>query len=414
MRFLERMVAGMERRSAPPEAYPRGPLSWLSPLLSARSSSGKQVTAESSLEVVTVWSAVSLLAGAIGSLPLRVYAGQERERTEAKGSRQWRMLGEQPNPEMAADEFWEFVAASLLLWGNAFVWKRRDPNGVVSELWPISPARVGVGREQTADGGTVRVYWLDGTSRAFETDILHIRGLGLDATVGLSPIQLARQTLGNQMSLEEFQGAFWRNGAFFSAALQHPNQLSEQAQKRLASQISQMSGTANAGSVFVFEEGMTYVPLTMPLEDAQFLEQAKLTDLRVAQLFRVPPYMLGAETAKSMTYSNSEMESLDFVKWSLRRWLVRIERAVNRDSGVFPLPGKKLSCEFDVDALLRADTKSRYEAHQIALGSKFKTVNEVRAEESLPPHEGGDTLGTAGPEAALEDAPIGADDGVAA
>lgn len=404
------MLAGMERRAAPPEAFPRAPLSWLSPLMSARSSSGKAVTAESSLEVVAVWSAVSLLAGAIGSLPLKVY-GDGTIRREARSSRQWRLLGEQPNPEMAADEFWEFVATSLLLWGNAYVWKRRDANGLVSELWPISPARVGVGRADATGGGTVRCYWLDGTGRAFESDILHIRGLGMDANVGLSPIQLARQTLGNQMSLEEFQGAFWRNGAFFSAALQHPNQLSEVAQKRLANQLAQMSGAENAGSVFVFEEGMTYVPLTMPLEDAQFLEQSKLTDLRVAQLFRVPPYMLGAETAKSMTYSNSEMESLDFVKWSLRRWLVRIERAVNRDTGIFPPPGKRLACEFDVDALLRADTKSRYEAHQIAIGSRFKTINEVRVEESLPPVDGGDSLDT---EPDAGGAPIGADDGVAA
>lgn len=349
--------------------------------------SGKSVSIDSSLELVPVYSAVSLLAGSVGSLPLLVYRRLDVGRERATNHRMWKILHDQPNPHMAADELWELVMGHLCLWGNAFLGKVRDSFGTVVELYPIQPSRVRVGADANGNRFYVISNYVTGVDERYEAaDILHIRAFGTDGLVGLSPIQQARQILSTTSAMEEFSGTFWANNAQPAGVLTHPQRLSQEAVTNLAAGWkANHRGFSRSGSIAILEEGMKFEPLGMPLEDAQFIEAAKFGDLRVAQLFRIPPYMLGASSGDSMTYSNTEMEGIDFVRWSLRRWLVRIEGSLIRDESLF-LQGQRFYPEFLVDGLLRSSTQERYAAYSVALGGQsFMSVEEVRDRENLPP-----------------------------
>lgn len=357
------------------------PPEWLRDAITGGSTyTGQTVGVDNAVSLVPVYSAVSLLAGSIGSLPLVVYRRLNEGRERAENHRTWGLLHNQPNPSMAADEVWELVGGHLCLWGNAFLAKIRDDFGIVKELWPLRPSRVQVGVDERG-----RYFIVDGRNdRYTEEDILHIRGLGTDGVVGLSPVQLAKQMLAGSMALEEFTGRFWANNAHPGGVLQHPNKLSDEAAARLKAVWEAAHGSLrNAGKVAVLEEGMQWQSTGMPLEDAQFIETNKFNDLRIAQLFRVPPYMLGAATGDSLTYANTEMQGIDFVRWSLRRWLVRIENSLLRDPSLF-LQGQRFYPEFLVDALERSSTKDRYDAYGVGLDKGFLHVEEVRDRENLP------------------------------
>lgn len=375
MSLLERMT-----RSAPAEAFARPQSFSTFPFNLRASATGSLVTVDTALELIPVYSAVNLIASAIGSLPCKVYSLADR--SEARSSRQWRMLHEQPNEETAADEFWQWVTACLLLWGNAFIYKQRDQNGVVQQLWPIRPSRVLVGREPVPDGGSRRYFIIDNRpGRVYDVDILHIRGLGTDGLVGYSPIQLARQQIANDEAQQEFLGTFLKNGLFSSAVFTHPNRLSKEAQERLREQISNRAGWLRAGEAITLEEGADLKNLTMSLVDSEFVSMSKMSEHRIAQLFGlIPPHTWGAtDQGKTMTYQNSEFGGLEFVKWTLRPLLVRLEASVQRDQGVFPSPGPVLFPEFLVDALLRADTFTRWQAYQLGYGKwiNAKWIQEV-------------------------------------
>ena len=79
-----------------------------------------------------------------------------------------------------------------------------------------------------------------------------------------------------------------------------------------------------------------------------------------------------------MKYASLEMDTLKFNTRTLRPW-------ANRFEAVFNAYIPKGYVKFNLDASARADLKTRYEAHQIAIQSDFKTVDEVRALEELPP-----------------------------
>lgn len=377
--------AGLEERAL--SGTLANPPSWLVDAFAggSRSYSGRTVTVEGSLALVPVYAAVSRLAGTVGALPLPVYkriADGGRER--ATSNRAWRLLHDQPNPEMAADELWELVEAHLLLWGNAFVAKVRDSLGIVRELWPIRPNRVLVGRDEQG-----RFFLIDSDGTKWrETDILHIRGLGTDGLVGLSPIQQARHMLAAGMEMQEFTGQFWANGAYPGGVLQHPNRLSDDAARRLKATWQAAHGGSNKGRVAILEEGMRWEATGMPLEDAQFIETKQFTHLEIALLFQIPPHWLGAKSGDSLKYSTTELEGIDFLTYSLRRWLVRIENSLKRDASIIPQP-KTFYPEFLVDALLRSSTRDRYESYAIALDPArgWMQRSEVRERENLPPEE---------------------------
>lgn len=338
--------------------------------------SGKTVTVDSALGLVPVYNAVSQIAGAVGCLPLVVYQRNGEERKRAEGHPTWQLLHEEPNPEMAADELWELVESHVDLWGNGFLFKVARPGteGLTEQLWPISPDRVQVDRDE--DGR--RRFWIEGRT-FYEDTILHIRGLSLDGLVGYSPIQLARNAIANAMALEEFQGRFLKSDGKPAVLLRHPNKLKPDAEDRLKKSWD----SVKAGGTAVLEEGIEVERWTMPLEDAQFIEQMQFSDKRIAQMFLLQPGRLGAKTGDSMQYSTVETENLQFLTYTLQRRLRRIESALKRDRSIFP--GPEFFPEFLLDALLRADQKTRFESWKLGIDAGFLDADQdVRPRENLP------------------------------
>jgi len=83
------------------------------------------------------------------------------------------------------------------------------------------------------------------------------------------------------------------------------------------------------GTTPVLEEGVTFVPIGISHEDSQFVDSRRLTTEEIARSFGVPPHMIGGDVQGSMSYSNSELESLRLLKHTLGPWLTRITSAVN-------------------------------------------------------------------------------------
>jgi len=64
--------------------------------------------------------------------PLRIYNEHDDKWEEGNPIE---VLMKQPNPFRSQAEFWESVEQHLLLCGNAFIYKARDKDGKVVQLW---------------------------------------------------------------------------------------------------------------------------------------------------------------------------------------------------------------------------------------------------------------------------------------
>lgn len=352
--------------------------------------SGVSVSTEGALKYGAVYAAVRVLAESVAGLPLLVYErlpGEQGKR-RAQDFYLYELLHDAPNPYQDSFQFRELMMAHLLLWGNAYAEIAYDAAGRVSALWPLLPGNMlGV---RLVNGEAVYEYQLpDGKRRDLAGwQVFHLHGLGTNGLTGLSPIGLARQSIGLGLAAEKFGAAFFGSGAQMTGVLKHPMALSDEAQESLRDQWKELySGLDNAHRVAVLEEGMAYERIGIPPEDAQFLETRKFQVTEIARIYRVPPHMLG--DLDRATFSNIEHQSLEFVMHSLRPWLVRWEMAI-RQRLLLPQERGRYYAEFLVDGLLRGDITSRYAAYAVGRQNGWMSANDIRALENMNPVKGGD------------------------
>ena len=359
--------------------------------------SGKPVNERSAMQMTAVYSCVRILAEAVAGLPLHLYhyradGGKEK----AINHPLYRLLHDEPNPEMSSFVFRETLMTHLLLWGNAYSQVIRNGKGEVIALYPLMPNRMTVDRD--AKGQLYYKYTtssddaptMEGTTVNLPpTDVLHIPGLGFDGLVGYSPIAMAKNAIGMAIACEEFGARFFANGAAPSGVLEHPGTIKDPSRLRETWQ-SQFGGSANTGKVAILEEGMKYTPISISPEQAQFLETRKFQINEIARIFRVPPHMVG-DLEKS-SFSNIEQQSLEFVKYTLDPWLIRWEQSIFR--ALFTESEKKeYFVKFNVEGLLRGDYATRMSGYATARQNGWMSTNDIRELENLdriPAEEGGD------------------------
>ena len=359
--------------------------------------SGKTVTERSAMQMTAVYSCVRILAEAVAGLPLHMYRyTSDGSKEKALDHPLYRLLHDEPNPEMSSFVFRETLMTHLLLWGNAYAQVIRNGKGEVIALYPLMPNRMTVDRDdkgrlyyqyqmQDSDAPTMKT----GTVTLSPSDVLHIPGLGFDGLVGYSPIAMAKNAIGMAIACEEYGAKFFANGAAPSGVLEHPGTIKDPTRVREAWQ-SQFGGSANSGKVAVLEEGMKYTPISISPEQAQFLETRKFQINEIARIFRVPPHMVG-DLEKS-SFSNIEQQSLEFVKYTLDPWVVRWEQSIQR-SLLSRDEKAAYFVKFNLEGLLRGDYQSRMNGYAIGRQNGWMSANDIRELENLdriPAEEGGD------------------------
>lgn len=362
--------------------------------------SGKVVNERTAMQMTAVYSCVRILSEAIAGLPLFVYKyGTDGSKEKYLDHPLWRVLHDEPNPEMTSFVFRETMMNHLLLTGNAYAQIIRNARGEVVALYPLMPDRVTVDRD--SQGRLYYRYYKSsdetpevGKAKQADivfapTDILHVLGLGYDGLVGYSPIAMAKNAVGLAMAAEEYGAKFFANGAAPSGVLEHPGTIKDPERIRQSWQ-STFGGSANSNKIAVLEEGLKYTPIAISPEQAQFLETRKFQINEIARIFRVPPHML-ADLEKS-SFSNIEQQSLEFVKYTLDPWVIRWEQAMNK-SLLLDSEKRTVFTKFNVDGLLRGDYASRMTGYATARQNGWMSANDIRELENLdriPAELGGD------------------------
>ena len=343
------------------------------------SASGKAVNPSSAIQVSAVYACVRVIAETIASLPFHVYETTENGSRKAPEHPLYRLIHDEPNKEMTSFILRETMLAHLLLYGNAYCQIIRTSRDKIDSLYPLLPDKMEVDRD--AGGFLTYTYTTsDGKRWRLEPrDVLHIPGLGFDGVMGYSPIALEKSAIGLGIAAEEYGSKFFSNGARPSGILTHPNTVKDPAALR-ASWNAAYGSSSNASRVAVLEEGMTFVPLSLPNNEAQFLETRKFQVSEICRIFRVPPHMIG--DLDRATFSNIEHQSIDFAVHTIRPWLVRIEQAVNR--ALFSEKEKgRFYVQFNLDGLMRGDYKSRMEGYAIARQNGWMSANDIRELENM-------------------------------
>jgi len=352
--------------------------------------------------ISATWACVTLLAGTIASLPLVVYrdrGGGVRE--VARDHPLFSVLHDSAAFDWTAYDFWEFAVAGLELQGNCFARVVRDATGRVESLIPLSPHKVRVARE----GGRLIYRWSDG-QRSYERgarDVLHVRGPMGDELGGVSTLATCAHSFGIAASANEAASGVFRRGIHSPGTLMSERDLNAEQMSALEQRLHEKyAGAMNAGRPLILNAGLKWQALGINPDDAQMLESRQFSVEEICRIFGIPPHMVG-HTANSTSWGTGlEQQTLGFVKFSLRRRLKRIEQALSQQLLTIVDRRDGISIEFNLEGLLRGDSESRAKFYESGLRNGWRTVNEVRALENLPPVPGGDV-----PRVQMQNVPLG-------
>lgn len=331
------------------------------------------------LRNMTVYGCVRLLADTIASLPMKVY------RDDSSGfpklmAKQPAVI-DRPCPDLTQYDFKWMMVDSLALRGNSYHYVTgRDENLWPTGLLPLHPDMVQV-EVPPGEQWTNPTYRVGGTVVP-SMDILHIKRFVQPGwPEGLSPIRQAAAVIGMALSAEEYGYRYFKDAASPSGALMTDQTLPADKVKDVQKEWIASHGGRRLPAVLT--GGFKWAPISITPEESQFLQTRQFQDNQIMRLFGIPPHMLGDHQKATSWGTGIEQLSIGFLTFTLNSWLFCMEEAFSR---IIP---RGQYMKFDADVLLRGDTASRWQAHQLARNIGAKNGDEIRAAEGMPPIEDG-------------------------
>lgn len=333
------------------------------------------------------WACSRVLAETFGSVPVFEYMKKEngdREATDDTGL--FPILHNKPNDEMSAYNWAECMMYQLNSGGNAISIRELNRFGGVTGLIPIEWERIKIERNRETNK---LIYEIDGKKKYTRDQVLHVPGPSMNGVIGMSVLEFAASAVRLGLSYEGFGNKFFKNGAMPSGVFEKDGKLSDEAFKRLADTLkTEYTGLENSGTPMLLEDGLKFNQMTMKLVDAEFLSSRKFQTEEICRFFRVPLHLV--QSLDRATNNNIEHQSLEFVMYTMLPHFKRFEQCINTqlmpqwyvDNGYY--------FEYNINALVRGDMKSRFEAYGLGRQWGFLSVNDIRRLENLPRITNGD------------------------
>lgn len=354
---------------------------------SAVSSSGASVTADTAMKVSAVYGCVSLIAGAISTLPLGVFQRTAEGRDKADHPYWW-LFNEQASEAWTSAAALEYLISSKLFYGDGFGRLiRSNRSNQVTGWEPLHPLSVqpfkheGRALYRVTKSGEAP-YTLD------SSDMIHLPSLGFDGLTSPSPITYAaREAIGTAISAQQFSGQFFAGGANFDYALKTTSKLTTEQLNQLKASLLGRAQNGGRGPL-ILSGGLEPAQLSVNSKDAEILATRLFTVEEICRVFGVPPHMVGHTDKTTSWGSGIESQGIGFVRYTLQRHLTPMQQELNRK--LWPVR-ERFFVEHITAALERGDLKGRYEAYRIALGRAgempFMEPDEVRRLENMPPNK---------------------------
>ena len=343
---------------------------------------------------------VSFLADSVAQLPLKVYVrNAEFDRVRDRDSNAAKLLY-RPNADQTSYEFWNAVSTELLLMGVSTVWVLPDPDSESGLQLRLIPKEWITDSERKTNYAPdmIRVT-TNGSGRVIEiprTEFIQFRMYSPGNPGGYqSPIAALRQTLNEQIQADKFRTEIWSSSGRFNAYLTRPSNVqpwNDEQRKAFVTAFREGwgKGGSNAGKIPLLEDGMEIKPYQFNAKEAQYAETKQLSREDVAAAYHVNPSLIWHTTTQ--TYASAKDNARALYADCLGPTLQMLQQRIN--SFLLPMIGAdpNLYVEFDLTEKLKGSFEERASILQASVGGPWMTRNEARADNNLPPVDGGDEL----------------------
>lgn len=351
---------------------------------------GVSVTNQAALKVTAFYAGIRIRSENIASFPKYVKRQTKAGLVDDKRHPAYRVINVRPNSYTNKFDFWNVINTWLDGWGNAYAWIQRDGNGDPIALHQIHPTWVaGItivnGKKWYKIVALDKDFqWLNGTYS--DDDMLHFMLVTLDGIKGVNPVIYNALALGKSLATEKFASEFYERGGNLKAVLETEGNLGD---KEYETFMKHFKLSARNFDTPLLEYGVKYKQLSVNPVAAALIQSETLSIQDVCRIINIPPHMV-AELSHA-TFSNIEHQTIQFVQYSLRPTVKRLEDELERK--LFTESEQEVySVKFSLDGLLRGDTQARSSYYHNAILDGYMSRNEVREMEGLQHKDGLDDM----------------------
>lgn len=338
---------------------------------------------EAALGLPALYAGSKLLAESVASMPLRVY-----QKYDSNGAGARKLYGGPSifdQPSLDGTQFdWIFAAmVSCILQGNAWGWiTGRDGYGYPTGIEWLPPEDVFVQEARdlrSANPLDARVYVLGRETRWHgpDSELFHVKGFPLAGRVeGLSLLMAMSLLISGGHEAMRYGNEWFRNGGFAIGTFQNAEvEVSEEQANEMRGKLMK---TLRNRQPLVYGRDWDYKPVTVPANEAQFLQSIQMTANQVAAIMNLPAGRLGGDAGGSLHYSSQAQDTLQILE-ATRPWTTRFSQAFSR---ILP---RNREADFNENVLLKMDPQTKFSVYQIQREIGYRTVNELRELDDLPP-----------------------------
>lgn len=358
------------------------------------SASGIAINPHKAATVAAVWQCVSQISGDIAKLHLNCVKTDKDATIDKLHPSQW-IVRYKWNDETAAYSGWRTILTHALLWGNGYAYIERNGRGDPIGLYGLLPDRTTVER----DGG--ELYYVTETEKPDGSpwlrpipaiNVLHVKGLSTDGTIGVELTRMARDAIGTALATEQFQAKFFRNGVRPAGILEIPREMTQVAKNKIEEGFAKTyAGPDNWFKTVILRDGAKFHQAQASLRESQMVELEENLARKVARFFNLSPSRIGL--SDSVSYNSKAEDNQSYLDTTLTPWLMSITSECWMKL-LSESRQEQLTHEFrhDVSQLLRMNRLQRYQIYAIGRQAGILTKNDCRIDDGLPPVDGGDVL----------------------
>lgn len=376
------------RLRAAGESRVRGEEMWWPP---KASSAGVVVDETSALRYPALLATFAVLSGDVAVLPLHVYKrAEDGSRETLRTDPRVPILSRTPDGITTPIRWRSAWVGHALQYGNGYAEIQRLTDGTPYRLHLLDPRTTRP--TKTAAGIGYRNYHPELGNRVIASaNVLHLAGFGFDGLSGYNFVRLLETAVGLGLASQEFAAEYFGNGAEPGGVIEVPTEMSDVAYERMRKSWREDHGFGSRHSPAILEQGAKWTAVTSDPEKTQLGDARRFQVEDATRPWRVPPNKYG--NYRDSHYNNVEAANTDYLMTALIGWLEGIEQELNLKLFTETEWLSGLYVEHDVNALLRGDLVSRFNAYHQALEDGWMNRNEVRRRENLnpiPADEGGD------------------------
>jgi HK97 family phage portal protein len=338
--------------------------------------SDTSIDSKNVFQINAVYSAVSLIADTISTLPLDCFIRIDGQRRAFRPKPEW---VERPDIALPRTAFYNSVIVSLLLDGNAFIRVFGGRQNPVSNLVVLNPRTVTVKRN--AQGRLI--FEVEGENRPLSQDeMIFIPDVLRPGTIrGVSRVEALKENFGLALALEKFAATFFGQGTNLNGVIEFPGNLTaEQAENLRNGFDSKHKGWRRGHRTGILSGGATFKSTQVDPESSQSIEARRLAVEDVARAFNIPANMLNIPG--TTTYASVEQNNLQFITHTLRPIVQKLEDAFSQLMSRYP-GGETAFIKWNLDGLARADIQARTSAYSTMIQAGVMSINDVRRLEDM-------------------------------